>query len=148
MQSLRGFAGRGRVVGSLVAVGVLVTAGAALGAGKVATGSYAGTTSEHGAVAFKVVSHGTAITSFKTTLAYNGKCGQGGGPDYNVSISRIAISANGKFDKRTTLKLLSFHAPGEVSGKASGDRVTGKVVQFLHGKPNKCYTETFTATRG
>jgi hypothetical protein len=38
--------------------------------------------------------------------------------------------------------------PGEVSGHASGSRVTGRIVQFLHGKPNKRCTETFTATRG
>jgi hypothetical protein len=148
MQSLRGFAGRGRPVGLFVVCLLLTTAGAALAAAKVSTGNYFGTTSERVAVTFKVVAGGNAITGFKTGLGYNGKCGQGGGPGYNVNVSRIAIAADGKFSKKTTLKILTFHAPGEVSGKASGDRVTGKVVQFLHGKPNKCYTETFTATLG
>ena len=102
----------------------------------------------HGAVTFKVVSGGAAISNFKTQLGYNGTCGEGGGPGYNVVIPRIAIPANGKFSKKTTLKILSFHAPGEVSGKASGGKVTGMVVQSLHGKPNKCYVETFTARIG
>jgi hypothetical protein len=46
------------------------------------------------------------------------------------------------------LKLLQFHAPGEVSGKASGSKVTSTIIQFLHGKPNKCHTETLTASLG
>lgn len=133
---------------ALVGCTVLATAGVALAATPLGTGKYAGTTSEHGAVTFKVVSNGTAITSFKTTLGYNGKCGQGGGPGYNVSIARIAIPASGKFSKKTTLRFESFHAPGAVSGTASGSKVTGKVVQFLQGKPNRCYIETFSAFPG
>ena len=46
------------------------------------------------------------------------------------------------------LKLLQLHGSGEVSGKASGSKVTGTVVEFLHGKPNKSYTETFAASLG
>jgi hypothetical protein len=139
---------RWRLAVSLGAAMALVCAGAAFAANHVTTGSYTGTTSEHIAVTFKVVSGGHAITNFKTEIGYNGKCGQGGGPGYNVVISRIAIAANGKFSKKTTLKLLQFHAPGEVSGTASGSKVTGKVEQFLHGKVNKCYVETFTARDG
>jgi hypothetical protein len=45
---------------------------------------------------------------------------------------------------KTTLKL-ALRAQGEVTGTASGNNVTGKVVQFLHGKVKKCYVETFTA---
>jgi hypothetical protein len=123
----------------------LASATTAFAANQVTAGIYSGTTSEHGPVTFKVVSGGHAITNFKTQLGYNGKCGQGGGPGYNVVISRIAIPASGKFAKKTTLKLLQFHAPGEVTGTASGNKVTGRVVQFLHGKANKCYLETFTA---
>lgn len=141
----RGIVRVGRLVVALGAGVVFAMAGAALAANEVTTGSYSGTTSEHEPVTLKVVSNGHAITNFKTTLGYNGKCGQGGGPGYNVVISRIEIPASGKFSKRTTLKLLQFHAPGEVTGKASGTKVTGKVVQFLHGKVNKCYVETFTA---
>jgi hypothetical protein len=140
--------GPGRLAIALGSCAVLATAGAAVAADHVDTGTYFGTTSEHGAVTFKVVDNGAAITNFRTQIGYNGKCGQGGGPGYNVVISRIAIPANGKFSKKTTLKILTFHAPGEVSGKASGRKVTGKVVQFLHGKPNRCYVETFTARPG
>jgi hypothetical protein len=136
---------RRRLVAALGAGVVFATAGAAFAAGHLTPGTYSGTTSEHQSVTFKVVSTGPAITNFKTTLGYNGKCGQGGGPGYNVVISRIAIPGNGEFSKRTTLKLLQLHAPGEVTGKASGSKVTGKVEQFLHGKVNKCYVETFTA---
>jgi len=141
----RGIVRRRRLAAALGAGVVLAAAGAASAANHVTTGSYSGTTSERIAVTFKVASGGHAITNFKTQIGYNGKCGQGGGPGYNVVISRIEISPSGSFSKRTTLKLLQFHAPGEVSGKASGDKVTGKVVQFLHGKVNKCYVETFTA---
>jgi hypothetical protein len=137
----------GRIALTLAIAAVLATAGAAIAASPLSTGKYSGTTSENIAVTFKVVDHGAAITGFKTQLGYNGKCGQGGGPGYNVSISRIAIAASGKFSKNTTLRLLKLHAPGRVSGTASGSTVTGKVVQFLHGKANKCYTETFTATK-
>ena len=139
----------GRLIVTLGACAALASAaGAAVAANHVDSGSYFGTNSEHGTVTFKVVDNGAAITNFRTQIGYNGKCGQGGGPGYNVVISRITIPANGKFSKKTTLKLLTFHAPGVVSGKASGSKVTGKVVQFLHGKPNKCYVETFTARIG
>jgi hypothetical protein len=143
---IRSRIGRSAVV--LVAAGGLATAGVALAATAPATGKYFGTNSEHDSVTFKVVQHGTAITGFKTTLGYNGKCGQGGGPGYNVSIARIAIPASGKFSKKTTLRVAGVSAPGEVTGKASAFEVTGKVVQFLHGKTNKCYTETFSAFPG
>lgn len=63
-------------------------------------------------------------------------------------ISRLEIPTSGRFSKNTALKLAQLHAPGVVSGKASGSRVTGQVVQFFDGKPNKCYTETFTASLG
>jgi len=141
----KGIVRRGRLAAGLGAAVALVTAGAAFAANHVSPGTYSGTTSEHQPVTFKVASNGHAITNFKTTLGYNDKCGQGGGPDFNVVVSRIAIAANGKFSKKTTLKLFTTHAPGEVTGSASGSKVTGKVEQFLHGKVNKCYVETFTA---
>jgi len=140
--------GRRGLAIALATCAAVATAGAAVAANHVDPGFYFGTTSEHGTVTFKVVANGAAITNFKTQLGYNGKCGQGGGPGYNVVIPRIAIPATGKFSKKTTLKLLKLRAPGEVSGTASGSKVTGKVVQFLHGKPNKCYVETFTARPG
>jgi hypothetical protein len=141
----RGIVRRARPVVALGAAVALVTAGGALAANHVTAGAYSGTTSEHGTVTLTVASGGHAITNFKTQLGYNGKCGQGGGPDFNVVVSRTAIPANGKFSKDTTLKLFTTHAPGEVTGKASGSKVTGKVIEFEQGKVNKCYVETFTA---
>lgn len=131
----------------LAACAGLATAAVALAS--VSTGSYSGTTSEGTAVTLKVVSHGAAITSFKTSIGYNGKCGQGGGPGLTASIARISVGHDGKFSQKTTLTLKSAHIrdPGVVSGKALGRTVTGKVVQLIKGKPNKCYTETFTARK-
>jgi hypothetical protein len=148
MPLTRRLAGRWRIISIVVACAGLLVTGTALAASSVFTGSYFGTTSEHGTVTFKVVTHGPAITSFKSSLAYNGKCGQGGGPDFNVNVSRITIGTGGKFSKRTTLKLFKTTAAGQVSGKASGSRVTGKILEFVGGKPNKCYTETFSAELG
>jgi hypothetical protein len=148
MSSTRGLSGRRRIGSIVVICAVLVLAGTALAEGALSTGSYTGTTSEHQTVTFRVVNGGRAITNFKSGLAYNGKCGQGGGPDFNVDVSRIAIGTGGKFTKKTTLKLASNHALGEVSGKASGARVTGKIVELLQGKANKCYTETYSASLG
>jgi hypothetical protein len=148
MSSTRGGARRRRITLALVGCVALAMASTALAAEGLSTGSYSGTTSEHGTVTFKAVSGGKALTGFKATLGYNGKCGQGGGPGFNVNVSRIAIGAGGKFAKKTTLKFVSMHARGEVSGKAAGRRVTGKIVQFFDGKPNKCYTETFSASLG
>ena len=111
------------------------------------SGSYRGTTSENVSVTFKIKSG--AISNFSTFLGYNGQCGQGGGPAYQAKASRIAIGAGGKFSKKVTLAFAPAHikAPGRISGTAKGSSVHGTVVQYLHGKPNKCYTETFTASR-
>jgi hypothetical protein len=120
----------------------------AIAAHQAAAGAYSGTTSERQPVSFKIVGRGTAITNFATTLSYNGKCGQGGGPNYNAKAARIAIGAGGKFSKKITLKLTAaVHAPGRIFGTASASKVSGTVVQFFKGKANKCYTETFTARR-
>jgi len=60
----------------------------------------------------------------------------------------ISIGAGGSFGKNVTLSLGSIvHDPGRVFGKVSGSKVTGTVEQFLHGKVNRCYVETFTARR-
>jgi hypothetical protein len=132
----------------LAACGALATAGIALASAS--TGSYSGTTSENTAVTLKIVNHGKTISGFKTLLGYNGKCGQGGGPGLTASIGTIPIGHNGKFSKKTTLFLnakVKVRDPGQVSGTASGATVKGTVVQVLKGKPNQCYTETFTAHR-
>jgi hypothetical protein len=132
---------------AILAAGVLLaSAGAALAAAHASTGSYSGSTSERSAVSFKIVSNGAAITNFTTMLGYNGKCGQGGGPGYTAAAKRIPIGAGGKFKANITLRFnAKVHAPGQISGTASRSTVRGTVLQLLKGKPNKCYTETFTA---
>src|SRR6516165_9027107 len=84
---------------------LLVTASGALAARLATTGTYKGTTSEGNPVTFKITDHGKVISNFATTLAYNGECGQGGGPDFNAKASRIAIGAQGKFSEKITLRL-------------------------------------------
>ena len=132
---------------ALALVGALLTAALALAGAR--TGTYSGTTSENQAVTFKITSHGKVISNFSTVIGYDGKCGQGGGAPYNVKARRIAIGAGGKFSKQVTFRFAPAHisSPGRISGTAKGSSVHGKVVQYLKGKPNRCYTETFTATR-
>jgi hypothetical protein len=144
----RRLAGRRRLISIVVVCAGLLAMGTSLAAASVLTGNYFGTTSEHGTVTLKVVATGPAITSFKSHLGYDGKCGQGGGPDFSVNVSRIAIGQDGKFSARTTLKAPGNHSMGVVSGKASSHRVTGKIVAYLVGKANPCYTETFSASLG
>ena len=148
MSLTRRVAGRRRLISILAVCAGLLATGTALAATSVLPGSYFGTTSEHGTVTLKVVAHGPAITSFKSSLGYDGKCGQGGGPDFNVDVSRIAIGKGGKFSKWATLRAPGNSEVGVVSGKASGSRATGKIVAYLVGKPNPCYTETFSARLG
>jgi hypothetical protein len=140
---------RRRLIGSLVGAAALLTAAGALAVANAKTGSYSGTTSEKQTVTFKITGGGKTISNFSTFLGYNGTCGQGGGPAYQAKASRIAIGRGGRFSKKVTLAFAPAHikAPGRISGTAKGSSVHGKVVQYLHGKPNKCYTETFTARR-
>ncbi len=123
--------------------------GTALAIAGVRAGKYTGTTSEQGTVALTVAAGARKITHFKAVLGYNGKCGQGGGPGLTASPATIVIDAGGRFSKNVTLSLTGIaspiHDPGRVFGKVSASEVTGTIEQFLHGKVNKCYVETFAA---
>jgi len=125
--------------------------GAALALAAVKAGKYSGTTSEGGPVTLTVAANKRTITHFSAVLAYNGKCGPGGGPGLTASPASISIGQGGSFSKSVTLSLNTatppIHDPGRVFGKVSGSTVTGTVEQFLGGKVNKCYVETFTAHR-
>jgi hypothetical protein len=135
-----------RAVAPAVLAFALIACASALAAAKPQAGPYSGTTSERGGVTLEV--SGGAITHFTAVIGYNGKCGQGGGPDLTASIPRMAISPNGSFGANVRLKLGTLvNDPGRVFGTAHASTVTGTVEQFLHGKPNKCYVETFTAHR-
>ena len=138
----------GRVL--VVVVTVVLVFGATLALGAVKAGKYAGTTSEGGPVTLTIAASGKAITHFDAILAYNGKCGQGGGPGLTAAPATISIGQGGSFSENVRLTLhagVSINDPGRVFGRASGSKVTGTIEQFLKGKVNKCYVETFTVHR-
>jgi hypothetical protein len=123
--------------------------GAAVALAGVRAGKYSGSTSEQGTVTLTVSAGGKKITHFDATLGYNGKCGQGGGPGLTAAPAAIAIGAGGRFSEDVALNLGTLvHDRGRVLGRVSGAKVTGTIEQFLDGKVNKCYVETFTAHRG
>ena len=138
---------RGRFAAVLAAtLAALLLLGGALALGALRAGSYLGTTSEQRPVSF-TVAHGR-ITHFKAELGYNGQCGQGGGPELTAAPASIAIGDHGHFAVSVRLKLGTLvNEPGRIEGRASRSSVSGKVLQILHGKPNRCYIETFTARR-
>jgi hypothetical protein len=131
-----------------LALAATLVFGAALAVAAIKAGRYSGTTSEGGPVTLTVAANKKAITHFNAVLGYNGKCGPGGGPGLTAAPVRISIGAGGSFAKNVTISLGNIvHDPGRVFGKVSGSKVTGTVEQFLNGKVNKCYVETFTAHR-
>jgi hypothetical protein len=139
----------GRVLAVVVTATLMFGATLALAVAKV--GNYVGTTSEGGPVTLTIAASKTKITHFDAILAYNGKCGQGGGPGLTAAPASISIGQGGSFSENVRLTLhgaVSINDPGRVFGKASGSKVTGTIEQFLRGKVNKCYVETFTAHRG
>jgi hypothetical protein len=142
-----------RMSSAVAAVTATALAGAAFAqaAGapvSVKAGSYAGTSSESVAVTFSIT--GRAIGKFKTTIGYNGKCGQGGGPGYSILANGVNIASNGTFSKKITLvgPVKSVpNAPGMLTGKVSGTTVTGRIVDTkLATSSCNGYTETFTAS--
>jgi hypothetical protein len=129
---------------------LLVGAGLAeAGVVKVNAGSYSGQTSEKIAISFKIT--GRSIENLQTSIGYNGKCGQGGGPGYTISVSKMKIQSNGSYSAKITLKgpvAAVKSSPGTLKGKASGSTVTGKIVDSSTAKFScNGYTETFTAKR-
>jgi hypothetical protein len=117
----------------------------------VKSGSYIGSTSEGGTVTLTISRGGRAVTHFHAEIGYNGKCGQGGGPGLTAAPSSIPIGRRGSFNEPVRLILragsLSINDPGRVLGKVSGSTITGTIEQYLKGKVNKCYVESFTAVR-
>lgn len=119
---------------------------------KVKAGTYSGMNSEHSPVSFKIV--GRTINGFATQVGYNGSCGQGGGPGYQIRVKRTAIAKNGTFSTKITLvgpvKSVK-NQKGMLSGKVSGGKVSGKIVDLTveHGTGfcQKGYNETFSAAR-
>lgn len=137
---------------------VLAAVAAATKAPKPVKGAtYSGMTSEQSPVTFKVSKSGNQIKAFTALLAYNGHCGQGGGPGYEVVVGTMGIGAGGKFSTTTkaALKGVSAVKPVKVkvSGRISGHSASGSIVE----PGNHCsaphagtlpYSETFTARAG
>ncbi|HEU0249996.1 MAG TPA: hypothetical protein VFR48_04655 [Solirubrobacteraceae bacterium] len=142
---------------SFGSVALLAFAAAGTAVAKAPTkGNYQGLTSEKIAVTFEVSAGGKNILNFTTALGYNGKCGQGGGPGFEIKVKAIRVS-HGKFSATTkgTLHAAVVVKPIDVkiSGHISGKKATGTVAQT--GGKNKCttidkganpYSETFTAS--
>lgn len=119
-------------------------------------GSYSGLAGKHGGVpvTFTVSSNGKKVLSFSTTLGYNGTCGQGGGPGYEVKVKSMAISAKGAFSAtvKGTFPVAAAKVKPvkvKVSGHISGSSASGVVFvpgdtcsNNSHANP---YSETFTA---
>jgi hypothetical protein len=142
---------RGALRALPAAVLALLVCGAVLAMASAKPGKYRGLTSEGGPVTLTVAQGAKTITRFHGVLGYNGKCGPGGGPGLTAAPASISIGPGGSFSKNVTLSLTGIanpiHDPGRVFGKVSGSTVTGTIEQFLQGKVNKCYVETFTAKR-
>lgn len=143
--------GRGRLARFAAAIalaGSLALASVALAAGRPPkAGTYEGTSSESGTVTLKV-SRG-AVVGFTTTIGYDGKCGQGGGPGFEPKV-RHAVIRKDRFSATVTFKGLVPSIPskqGKVTGKFSGRKVTGTVVIPSLKSTTGClsYSETYTA---
>lgn len=139
---------RNRALAAIAALGTTLIVGS-IASAAVKSGSYTGTNSEGGTVTLKITGH--KLEQLKTDIGYDDKCGAGGGPGYAVDANRVTITNKGKFSAR--VKLVSFDTgvatvPGSLTGKATGDKVTGKIVDMsadlLHAKCNG-YIETFSA---
>ncbi len=134
----------------LLLAGLIAALLSAVAAASVSSGAYRGTTSEGTPVTLTVAAGGHEITHFKGELRYNGKCGTGSGPFLTPSIpGGMRIAANGSFGENVRMKLGTVvNDPGRVFGVARGRKVSGTIEQFLHGKVNRCYVETFTTHKG
>jgi hypothetical protein len=146
------------VLALVCALLVLAAVTAAARAPKAVKGAtYSGTTSEQVPVTFKVSKSGNQIKAFATRLGYNGHCGQGGGPSYEVAVRTMGIGAGGKFSASAKAGLKGVAAVTPIEVKVSG-RIVGRTASGSVAEPsNHCsaphadrlpYSETFTAQAG
>jgi hypothetical protein len=141
----------------LLVVALLAFASAASALAAVKPGTYAGTTSEKGTVAFTVTGGGKSISGFATSDGYNGKChfhgGAGGMANFSISIPTIPIATNGAFAGTAKAKLGPFSGTFQVKGKVEGRKASGTIDQVgsTCGKGSQDpsvhdYLETFQAS--
>ncbi|HVR06027.1 MAG TPA: hypothetical protein VMS02_08290 [Solirubrobacteraceae bacterium] len=143
-----------RLLAPALLCALLILAAAAVAAKAPIKGaSYRGMTSPPGAssVTFKVSANGKQVLNFTTHLGYNGKCGQGGGPTYEVKAHVLALHG-GRFAgtaKGTlgTIKPVTV----KISGRIAAGNASGSVVEPAGfrcksiDKGANAYSETFTA---
>lgn len=121
-------------------------------------GSYSGKTAKPGEVpvTFMVSANGKKILNFSTTLGYNGKCGQGGGPGYEVKVASMAITAKGSFSASVTgtfpvgaakVKPIKVKVSGHISGSSASGTVFKPGATCSKSNHADPYSESFTATR-
>ncbi len=155
-EAMRTLPTRGALLTVLV-FALLALAAAAVAAKPLKRASYSGTTSEQTRVTFKVSRSGKQIEAFNARLGYNGHCGQGGGPSYDVLVHTIEIGHGGKFSTTTKAALKGVPSVKPVTVKVSG-RISGRSANGSIVEPgNHCsaphagvlpYSETFTARAG
>ena len=132
-------------------LGLLVVLVGSSAAGAAAARTFSGTTSERVAVSFEVA--GKHVVAFSTSLGYDGKCGQGGGPGYTVKVASIKIGTGGRFSATTTGVGPVPSVPSvtlRVSGRIKANHATGRVLEPKHfcAAPNQTklsYAASFTA---
>jgi hypothetical protein len=119
-------------------------------------GSYSGATSKPGGVpvTFAVSANGKKVLSFKTQIGYDGKCGQGGGPGFEVKVKSMAITASGAFSATVTgtfpvaaakVKPVKIKVSGHISGSAASGVVFEPGDTCSNDSHANPYSETFTA---
>lgn len=121
---------------------------AAISQAAIKPGTYTGQSSEHQLVTVKIQGH--TIKSLKTTIGYNGKCGQGGGPGYNIDAKNVKIGKHGSFSAHIKLRGIvpAIKAVnGTLKGKAANGKVHGTITDLVTAKfACNGYVETFTVT--
>jgi hypothetical protein len=142
------------------AVCAVIATVALFGAGAQAAGpakgaTYRGATGKPGnnPISFKVARDGRHVTGLSTHLGYDGKCGQGGGPNFEVRASSITLKGNGRFSRVVTATLGPFKVKIQIAGRIKGRKATGTIEEVpantCKGPPNdgaNAYFETFSAT--
>ena len=119
------------------------------------SGKYVGKSSgaAAGPVSFTVSAGGKKITSFTGTLGYNGKCGQGGGPNFTFKVPAMTIATNGSFSGATQGKDNAAKGTIQIRGIISKQSAHGTILEpkpffACHAPDRKVnpYSETFTAS--
>jgi hypothetical protein len=122
------------------------------------TGHYAGKTSEHEAVTFKVTDRGRRVTGFTTVDGYNMMCHYGGTAPhifhYTVKVASMKVEESGSFAHTVKATKGPFRGTFRVKGRFSSGKARGTVTRFRATCGSRAsnprtsdYLERFTAKR-